>query len=135
MNQILILLSSKKKKEKKKEFSAKGRRFLAVEVELNLRYLGRKGDWLWWVKARWPWSPIWTETAAALVSANRFASAVDEIFGDGVRQPAATSSSGGDMTVLLNIPNIIAEILLENSENFGKKIIKMKCFLCFLIIK
>jgi hypothetical protein len=41
-----------------------------------------------------------------LVPTNRFTSADAVIFGDGVRLPAATSSSGGDTIELLNTPNI-----------------------------
>jgi hypothetical protein len=42
---------------------------------------------------------------------NRFSRVAAAVFGDGVRLPAATSSSGGDTTELLNIPNIFADNL------------------------
>lgn len=46
------------------------------------------------------------DTVDALVSTNRFTSAADVILGDGVRLPAATSSSGGDTIEPLKTPSI-----------------------------
>lgn len=48
---------------------------------------------------------------------NRLTSALEEIFGDGVLLPAATSSSGGETIELLNTPNILNYISSLNKIN------------------
>lgn len=75
-------------------------------------YLGCNDDSFWCVYANRTWSPTSTDTVEPpLLSEKRFNSAVAVVFGDGVRLPAATSSSGGDTTELLNTPNMFSYLL------------------------
>lgn len=63
------------------------------------------------------------DTVDALVSTNRFTSAADVILGDGVRLPAATSSSGGDTIEPLKTPSIFNQ---QNQKQIQKLKLKLK---------
>lgn len=63
------------------------------------------------------------DTVDALVSTNRFTSAADVILGDGVRLPAATSSSGGDTIEPLKTPSIFNQ---QEQKQKQKQIQKLK---------